>query len=281
MSSPAGPWLQDLCAAFPFEPQAGSAGLAAFNASVDALAAVSDQQRREVVRALRRYRCGSCLRRVQGQWSRPAKGGVPCSREHMTACCWPTPIPAMLRLSSLSYSPACPHPDLSQEPLCRPRQLGAGHRSSDAAAPGPAAARRSAGRRGAGAAGRRATCRGVCFRQRSCRRCAASGGWQQAGGCCPRSLPGFLAAPRQPLPGPQSGCRGCCSIERCGGRRGRPGCRRHSRSKRCASRGRKWQRRQPRRGWRGPCAGYQHGEDSRSPGAAHAFSSRPFGRGRS
>ncbi|KAL4422455.1 hypothetical protein ABPG75_008652 [Micractinium tetrahymenae] len=54
--------IQDLCAAFPFEPEAGSGGLAAFNASVDALTAISDQQRREVVRALRRYRTRSAAR---------------------------------------------------------------------------------------------------------------------------------------------------------------------------------------------------------------------------
>lgn len=49
--------LQDLCTVFPFERQAGSGGLAAFNDSVAALAAISDRQRREVVRVLRRYRC--------------------------------------------------------------------------------------------------------------------------------------------------------------------------------------------------------------------------------
>ncbi|KAL4436087.1 hypothetical protein ABPG77_005535 [Micractinium sp. CCAP 211/92] len=77
--------IQDLCSAFPFEPQAGSTGLAAFNASLDALTAVSDQQRREVVRALRRYRCGGPgggRRRCNQAW---------CSRSgnQPDACCRP------------------------------------------------------------------------------------------------------------------------------------------------------------------------------------------------
>ncbi len=77
--------LQDLCSAFPFEPQAGSTGLAAFNASLDALTAVSDQQRREVVRALRRYRCdgpGGGRRQCNQAW---------CSRSgnQPDACCRP------------------------------------------------------------------------------------------------------------------------------------------------------------------------------------------------
>lgn len=54
--------IQDLCTVFPFERQAGSGGLAAFNDSVAALAAISDRQRREVVRVLRRYRSRSAAR---------------------------------------------------------------------------------------------------------------------------------------------------------------------------------------------------------------------------
>lgn len=58
--------IQELFTAFPNDRQAGSAGLAAFSASVESLAEVSDQQRRQVLHALRRYRSRAAAR---SSWS--------------------------------------------------------------------------------------------------------------------------------------------------------------------------------------------------------------------
>lgn len=125
------PRAQELVEAFPYEASAPKRGLAAFSASVLSLAAASDEQRRHLVRAMRRHR--RAPPRGWGKGTGPQRGGPAPPGEGVRRAC-----PALEGLpikpcSAAVEPPPCP---LKRLPASRPlSSAGTGPRRARA---GPA-----------------------------------------------------------------------------------------------------------------------------------------------